>query len=56
MKIPLDLFLRLVQNLCNDLNLTKLAGKFNKYLDRPEEDFVSIFIIDIIHRKIFYQN
>lgn len=41
MKIPLDLFLRLVQKLAENLNQNKLSEVINKYLENPDEDYVT---------------
>lgn len=40
MKIPLDLFLRLVQRLAENLNQSELSEVINKFLENPEEDYV----------------
>lgn len=45
MKIPLDFFLRLMQNFLNDIELSDLAEKFDNYVEVEEDDFVKRLVI-----------
>ena len=42
MKIPLDFFLRLIQEMLNDLDCEDVAKKINKHFEIPEDDFSDI--------------
>lgn len=44
MKIPLDFFLRLMQNFLNDIELVDLAAKFDNYFEVEEDDYVRIVL------------
>ena len=42
MKIPLDFFLRLIQEMLNDLDCEDVAKKINKHFETPEDDYNDI--------------
>ncbi len=42
MKIPLDFFLRLIQEMLNDLDCEDVAKKIYKHFEIPEDDFSDI--------------
>ena len=42
MKIPLDFFLRLLENFLDELELSDISKKLKKYYETPEEDYKDI--------------